>query len=99
MKKQTKQVLANKTIGDNLEEVLYQKAMGYSVKETTEEFAMVEDELKLTKKKVNVKYYAPDLNALELMLNKKYSQQDVTKLSDEELEQEKQKLIKQLNLM
>lgn len=83
---------------DNLNQMLLKKAMGYKMKETIDEFALVDDELKLIKKKVTVKYYPPDLDALELLL-KKQTVSGVNNLSDEELEQEKQRLMKKLKLV
>lgn len=97
-KKITKEIIFDDKV-ENLHKVLIKKAMGYKIKETTEEFVLVDDELKLTKKKVSVKYYPPDLNAIELILNKQINFDNLENLSDEELEIEKQKLLKQLKLL
>lgn len=94
----TKEVLLEDGL-QNLQQVLLKKALGYKIKETADEFVVLDDELKLTKRKVNVKYYPPDLNAIELLLNKNFAQEDVTQLTDEELEAEKQKLLNQLKLL
>lgn len=77
----------------NLEQVLLKKATGYKIKETVDEYVVVEEELKLTKRKVNVKYYPPDLNAIEVMLNATTANDIFNNYTDEELEQEKQMLL------
>ncbi len=82
---------------ENLNQVLLKKAMGYKMKETIDEFGLVDDQLKLVKKKVTVKYYPPDLEALELLL-KTQTENNLTNLTDEELEQEKQRLLKKLKI-
>ena len=82
---------------ETLQQVLIKKALGYKVKESTNEYALVDNEYKLIKKKVSVKYYPPDLNAIELILNKG-DLNYLENLSDEELEKEKQTLIKILGL-
>lgn len=96
-KQKTTQVLVDNT-NQNLQQVLIKKAMGFKIKETVQEFVAVEDEMKLTKKKVSVKYYPPDLNAIELLLKTRETMFDFENYTDEELEAEKQKLIKQLKL-
>ncbi len=83
---------------DSLYGVLLKKATGYKIKETVEEYSVIDDEIKLTKKKVNVKYYPPDLSAIELIISQNKEFKELKDLSDEELEEEKQKLINQLNL-
>ncbi len=93
----TTEVLVDNT-NQNLQQVLLKKAMGFKVKETVQEFVVVDDELKLNKEKISVKYYPPDLNAIELLLKTQESLLDFENYTDEELEAEKQKLIKQLKL-
>ncbi len=67
-------------------------ALGYSLEEVTEEYGVENGELKLVKRKETKKDVPPDLKAVKLLLDGK----DYTALSDEELEAEKQKLLKQL---
>jgi hypothetical protein len=83
---------------NSLEQVLIKKAMGYSVKETVDEFAFNDDEFKLIKRKETIKYYPPDLSAIELLMQNKNENNNLNNLTDEELEKEKQILIKRLNL-
>lgn len=77
-------------------EVLLKKALGYKVTETTDEYARTDNDLVLTKRKVSVKYFPPDLQALQLLHEYDGVLDDYSKLTDEQLEQEKQKLLEQL---
>lgn len=80
---------------ENVREALIRKALGYEVEEIVEEYAQVEGKLELVKKKVNSKYYPPDLSAIELALNTFGNIQDeYSNYTDEELLQEKEDLIK-----
>lgn len=84
---------------ETLQQVLLKKAVGYKTKETVEEFGMVEGDLTLLKKKVSVKHYPPDLTAIQLLLNSNNKTFEISNYTDEELELEKQRLVKQLNLI
>lgn len=79
-------------LNDKLKETLIKKATGYKVKESVYEYGMNEDEIKLVKKKVSTKYYPPDLTAINILLNEK--QTDLKNLTNEELEEEKNRLLK-----
>lgn len=79
-------------LNDKLKETLIKKATGYKVKESVYEYGMNEDEIKLVKKKVSTKYYPPDLTAINILLNEK--QTDLKNLTNEELEKEKNRLLK-----
>ena len=69
-------------------------ATGMKVLEITEEFVMdeQENELKLQKKRIVTKNLPPDLEAYKLL----YGQEFYDEYSDEQLEKEKQRLLKQL---
>lgn len=67
-------------------------ALGYQIAEVTEEYAEVDGELKLTKRKKTKKDVPPDLKAVQLLLSSEGSG-DITALSDEELERERQRLL------
>lgn len=82
----------------DLKQVLLKKALGFRVRETVQEFVLQDGEMNLTKKKVSVKYYPPDLSAIELILKTEKNDDDYALLSDEELEQEKQNLLNKLKL-
>ena len=75
-----------------LNEAILKVALGYSVEEVTEEYGVENGELKLLKRRETKKDIPPDLKAMKLLLDDK----DYSALSDEELEAEKQKLLKQL---
>ena len=79
---------------DKIKQALYDKALGYRCEEITEEYGIVDSELKLLKKKCNTKVYPPDINAITMLLDKDKSA--VESMSDEELEKEKHRLLKLL---
>ena len=65
--------------------------------EVTEEYAEVNGELRLLKRKKTEKYILPDLKALQLLLESR-EERYISLLSDEELEKEKQKIFKTINM-
>jgi hypothetical protein len=83
----------NKTISD-FEQVLIKKALGYDVKEVVEEYVNEDGEIKLTKKKVTKKNVPPDMTALKILLDER--EQPIERMSDEVLEEEKNRLLKLL---
>ena len=66
--------------------------MGLSASEVVEEFAEVDGEFKLVKKKVTRREIPPDIKAVKMLMES----QAVAPLSDEELEREREKLLKML---
>lgn len=75
-----------------IKEAIIKVALGYSLEEVTEEYGVEDGELKLVKRKETKKDIPPDLKAVKLLMESK----DYSVLSDEELEAEKQRLLKQL---
>ena len=75
-----------------IKEAILKVALGYSLEEVTEEYGVENGELRLVKRKETKKDIPPDLKAVKLLMEDK----DYSVLSDEELEQEKQKLLKRL---
>lgn len=73
---------------------LYKKALGYEARESVEEYTAADDELVLSKKKVTNKHYPPDITALKLLLS--MQEEDVSGMTDEQLEAEKQRLLRLL---
>jgi len=72
---------------------LLKRAKGYRYNEVQEEYSVKEDgEFVLTKKKVVRKYCPPDASALKTYMDFA-GEQNAASMSDEELENEKQKLI------
>lgn len=78
-------------IGDALLKV----ALGCTIEEVTEEYAEVDGELKLTKRKETKKDIPPDLKAVQLLLADNAAQ-DYTAFSDEKLEEERKRLLAEL---
>ena len=75
-------------------DVLYKKARGYDVEETTREYVVDEEGVKrLVKEKTSVKHVPPDLSALKAYMDIKDT--ELSKMSTEELENEKERLIKE----
>ena len=80
---------------DNVRDALIKKALGYDAKEVTEEYVKGEDgEIVLTKKKVTIKSVPPDVTALKLLLDS--DSLPVENMTDEELEEERKRLLKLL---
>ena len=77
---------------EDLRDALIKKALGYNATETVEEYVSSEEgEVKLTKKKVTIKNVPPDISAIKMLLESET--QNIETLTDEELEQEKQRLL------
>ena len=80
---------------EKIGEALMKVALGYQIAEVTEEYAEVDGALKLTKRKKTKKDVPPDLKAVQMLLsgegNGEYGQ-----WTDEELEEEKRKLLLKL---
>ena len=88
--------MAKKDTETKLEDALLKVALGFQVAEITEEFAEVDGELKLTKRKRIKKDVPPDLKAVQLLLGENLGAA-VDKMTDEELEAEKQRLLAALS--
>ena len=76
---------------EKIGKALLKVALGYQIAEVTEEYAEVDGELKLTKRKKTKKDVPPDLKAVQLLLSS--DGVDYAQFSDEELETEKQRLL------
>ncbi len=88
--------MAEKKAGVNeakLEDALLKVALGYQLAEVTEEYAEVNGELKLTKRKKTKKDVPPDLKAVQMLLSGSGGEEALGELTDEELEKEKQRLL------
>lgn len=78
---------------DDFKSALVKKALGYDTTEIVEEYVGGEEgEIKLTKKKVTTKNVPPDITAIKMLMEE--SQKPVETMSDEELEEERQRLLK-----
>lgn len=65
-------------------------AVGFEACEVMEEFGVEDGELRLLKKKVTKRAVPPDIKAVKMLID---DESDYSSLSDEELEEEKQKLL------
>ena len=82
-------VLRNQSL--NEKEKLIGLVKHYNMKEVIEEYAEVDGDVKLIKQKVTVKNVPSDITAVNIITD---NTKEVKKLSDDELEEEKQKLLK-----
>ena len=81
----------------DIKQALIKKALGYDAKEVVEEYVQKEDgEVQLTKRKVTTKSVPPDVSALKLLIDDDATK-PVAEMTDEELHQEKARLLKLLN--
>lgn len=78
---------------DGLKKALIKCAVGFDTSEVVEEYAADGDELKLVKRKVTRRDVPPDIKAVKMLLD---GEAGVAELSDEELEERRQKLIEML---
>lgn len=79
-----------------LRTALIKKALGYDATEVIEEYVGGEEgEIRLSKKKVTKKEVPPDVTALKILLEAE--EKPISSLSDEELENEKIRLLKMLS--
>ena len=80
----------------DIKQALLKKAVGYDTKEVVEEFALADEgEVKLTKRKVTIKSVPPDITALKLLMDE--TVKPISQMTDEQLEQEKQRLLNLLD--
>ena len=77
---------------EKVKKALIKCATGHSTSEVVEEFSIEDGALKLVKKKATKREIPPDIKAVKLLL------EEHGELTDEELEEERQKLIKILNM-
>ena len=78
-----------------IQKALMDKALGYTTQEVTEEYGFTGDEFVLQKRKTSTKTYPPDLSALQMLIDKEdIEENEIEKLTDEELQKEKERLLK-----
>lgn len=83
---------------DKIRKALFKKALGYNADEVIEEYALNEGEEVLVKKKVTKKHYGPDVSAVKILLERYYQtyQEKISLMSDQELLEEEERLLKLL---
>ena len=86
----------NSNTKKKITQALVKKAIGFDTVETVEEFAETDGELRLLKRKVTTKSVPPDVSAAKLLMDMQSNEHDITDMTDEELEKERQRLIKLL---
>lgn len=84
-----------KTLEEQLKNAIIKKAKGFDTSETVEEYQGDDGVMVLTKKKVTKKFVPPDTQAVKMLLDLN-DEQTIESLSDEELENER---IRLLNLL
>ncbi len=85
-----------KTKEDKIGDALLKVALGYQVAEVTEEYAEVDGALKLTKRKKTKKDVPPDLKAVQMLLAAEGDSAEFSVWTDEELEEERKRLLSEL---
>lgn len=76
----------------SIQKTVEKLAHGYAVEEVTEEYSIEDGELRLVKRREVTKQVPPDLKAVKLLADA----EDYAAFSDEELEAEKNRLLRQL---
>ena len=76
---------------EKINDALLKVALGCQIAEVTEEYAEVDGELKLTKRKKTKRDIPPDLKAVQILLSSE--QKEYATMSDEELETERLRLL------
>lgn len=77
---------------DEILEAVARRACGYEATETVEEYAVVDGSLELVKRKITTKDVPPDISAAKLIIDGG----EISDLTDEQLQAEKERLIRQL---
>ena len=80
---------------DELKDALIKRAVGYTAEEVVSEYSDDNGVMKMVRKKVSKKCVPPDVSAVKLLVELS-GEEDVKNLSDEELENEKLRLLKLL---
>ena len=73
-----------------LSKALMSLAKGYTIEEVVEEYAEVDGQMRLTKRKETRRDIPPDIKAVQMLLE---GGEDISGLTDEQLEEEKARLL------
>ncbi len=77
---------------DEIYSAVLKRAKGYEARETVEEYAVVDGSLELVKRRVTVMDVPPDMTAAKML----FEDDDLSAMSDEQLEAERKRLIGEL---
>ena len=77
-----------------IKKALEKKALGYDFTEVVEEYSEDGEGIKLTKKRITKKNVPPDISALKMLLEEDV--QPLSMMTDEQLKEEKERLLKLL---
>ncbi|MBD5131947.1 MAG: hypothetical protein HDT28_05080 [Clostridiales bacterium] len=77
---------------DDILDAVVKRACGYEAQEVVEEYAVVDGSLELVKRKITTKDVPPDMTAAKML----FDNNEVSDLTDEQLESERIRLIKEL---
>lgn len=72
------------------------KAIGYVTEERVDEYALVDGDVKPVKRKITRKEVPPDVSAAKLLADLSQENDDLASMSEEELEAERIRLIREL---
>ena len=87
--------MKEKDINDKkVRKALEKRALGYEAEEVVEEYVKTEEGVVLSKKKVTIKNVPPDVSALKILLET--NEVDLSLLTEEQLEKEKERLLLEL---
>lgn len=78
---------------EQIRQALVRRAVGYETDEVVEEYGFSDGEAVLIKRKVTKKSVPPDIQAAKMLMD---GQTPLCEMSDEMLEEEKQRLLQQL---
>ena len=84
----------SKNVTNKLNRAIRRKAFGYETSETVEEYALVDGEMTMVKRKVSTKEIPPDTTAMKMLLDLSVDADD--EMSEEEVKREKIRLIRLL---
>ena len=73
--------------------ILLKKAKGYTYKEKTDEYVVVDGVRTLQKSKVTTKKTHPDVSAIRALIELSNSGVEICAMTDEQLQQEKERLL------
>ncbi len=83
---------------DEIKDALLKKALGFACDEIVEEYSTDEKgNSVLTKRKITKKFNPPDVSALKFLLEQnEFSDDEISKMTDQQLIQEKERLLQLL---